>query len=203
MEKEHLGLHKDPRDCEGCSKLTKHKEKTLESYPTLLCRLLSIVAMPYQMNGVIKNEIYTICNRFMSNLCQLRESYCSNTERQVGDENLTCDELVLAMREAARFEEDARQDRGVTGTNVAAAVFFWPGLIGTYANTEEAMDAARDRQEYLSDLYSQKNCSAASRNASNSEGNLADQLLELQSALETGLITQEEYDAARARVLGL
>lgn len=79
------------------------------------------------------------------------------TERQAGDENLSCDQLILAMREAQQFEEDARDERGVTGTNVAAAVFFWPGLLGTYANSADAIDAARDRQEYLNDLYTQKN----------------------------------------------
>lgn len=122
------------------------------------------------------------------------------TERQAGDQNLTCDQLIVAMREAQQFEEDARDDRGVTGTNVAAVVFFWPGLLGTYANTADAIDAARDRQEYLNDLYTQKNCSIASQANGN---DIASQLRELQSLYEEGLLSEEEYAAARARVLGL
>ncbi len=122
------------------------------------------------------------------------------TERQAGDENLSCNELILALQEAADFEQDARGDRGVTGTNVAAAVFFWPGLLGTYANTEQAIDAARDRQEYLNVLYDQKSCSSATQNASS---DVAGQLRELRSMFDEGLLTQEEYDAARSRVLGL
>ena len=124
-------------------------------------------------------------------------------ERQAGDENLSCDELVLAMSEASRFEENARKDRGVTGTNVAAAIFFWPGLLGTYANTEEAISAAKDRQEYLEELYIRKGCSAGSGGSSPSTGDVAAQLRELREMFDEGLLTQEEYDAARARVLGL
>ena len=46
--------------------------------------------------------------------------------QQVGDENLSCQQLVQAISEAKRFEDDARHERGATGTNVAAALFFWP-----------------------------------------------------------------------------
>lgn len=80
--------------------------------------------------------------------------------RQPGDRNLSCAELVQAIEETDRFEEQARDERGVTGTNVAAAVFFWPALVGTYMNTEEAIEAAADRREYLNDLYDEKNCDA-------------------------------------------
>jgi hypothetical protein len=46
----------------------------------------------------------------------------------------------------------------VTGTNVAAALLFWPGLIGTYANTEDAINATKERKENLLKLASAKNC---------------------------------------------
>jgi hypothetical protein len=45
----------------------------------------------------------------------------------------------------------------VTGTNVAAAVFFWPALIATYANTEDAVNAAKDRQKNLAKIADEKN----------------------------------------------
>ncbi len=78
--------------------------------------------------------------------------------RQAGDESLSCSQLAAAIEEAEQFEADAREERGVTGTNVAAAVFFWPGLIGTYVNTEEAIEAAEERQEYLRDLQERRGC---------------------------------------------
>jgi hypothetical protein len=80
------------------------------------------------------------------------------TVQQPGDRSLSCSELVEQIRAAERFEEDARDERGVTGENVAAAVLFWPGLLATYANTEDAIDAARDRREHLMDIYDDKQC---------------------------------------------
>lgn len=82
-------------------------------------------------------------------------------ERTAADLNLSCEALLSEISEAERYENAARDDRGVTGTNVAAAVVFWPALLGTYANTEEAIKAAQGRQIYLTDLYSEKNCAPA------------------------------------------
>lgn len=78
--------------------------------------------------------------------------------KQARDVDLTCTELKAAYAEAQDFEAKARKERGVTGTNVAAAIFFWPAMIGTYRNTEEAIDAAKDRQKYLETLATGKNC---------------------------------------------
>mgnify|MGYP006295393111 CR=1 FL=1 len=79
-------------------------------------------------------------------------------EQQVTDQQLSCDELEAEMEEAQRFEEAARDERGLTGTNAAAAIFFPPALLGTYANTEEAIEAAEDRQEHLMTIHDEKNC---------------------------------------------
>jgi hypothetical protein len=77
---------------------------------------------------------------------------------QVGDEAMSCLQLQAAITDAGRFEQEARHERGVTGTNVAAAVLFWPALVGTYMNTDEAIDAARDRQRRLTGIHRQKGC---------------------------------------------
>jgi hypothetical protein len=79
--------------------------------------------------------------------------------KKISDNQLSCSEIVAQIEEADRFEEEARSERKVTGTNVAAAVFFWPALIGTYANTEEAIDAARERKQHLTTLHEKKGCS--------------------------------------------
>lgn len=78
--------------------------------------------------------------------------------RQTGDTDLTCAQIARELQEADRFEKEARKDRGVTGTNVAAAVFFWPALLGTYANTEEAINAANERKRVLMDLAEKRDC---------------------------------------------
>ncbi len=62
------------------------------------------------------------------------------------------------MKEAEEFRLKAEREKGVTGKNVAAAVFFWPAMLGTYANAEEAIKAAEDRKRHLMDIYRDKGC---------------------------------------------
>jgi outer membrane lipoprotein-sorting protein len=78
--------------------------------------------------------------------------------KQTGDSEMTCAQMQGAYAEAQEFEEKARKERGVTGTNVAAAIFFWPAMIGTYKNTEEAIDAAKERQKHLEKVAATKSC---------------------------------------------
>ena len=79
--------------------------------------------------------------------------------KKISDGDLSCTDLKEQIVEAERFEKEARDDRGVTGTNVAAALLFWPALIVTYANTEDAIEAAEERRAHLLELYEAKNCS--------------------------------------------
>jgi len=90
-------------------------------------------------------------------------SGCASPEvisaRQPGDDNLTCSQLTDQYEDAQTFEKKARAERGVTGKNVAAALLFWPALIGTYSNTDDAINAAQERQRRLERLASDKKCS--------------------------------------------
>ncbi|MDE0208514.1 MAG: hypothetical protein OXJ64_01365 [Boseongicola sp.] len=78
--------------------------------------------------------------------------------QQVGDDDLNCDQIKQQFVEAQEFEKEARKEKGVTGTNVAAALVFWPALLGTYSNVDEAVTAARDRQERLQKIAAGKGC---------------------------------------------
>ena len=78
--------------------------------------------------------------------------------RKTGDSNLTCAQISQEITEAERFEKEARKERTATGTNVAAAIFFWPALLVTYSNTEEAINAAKERRENMFKLAASKNC---------------------------------------------
>ena len=78
--------------------------------------------------------------------------------RQASDTDLDCRQLRMAYDEAQKFERDARDERGVTGKNVAATLLFWPALVGTYMNTEDAIKAARERQDHLYKLMQTKRC---------------------------------------------
>ena len=81
--------------------------------------------------------------------------------RRVTDGDLTCDQLKVQIAEAEDFEAKARKERGVTGTNVAAAILFWPALLGTYKNTEDAIEAAKERQKSLYAVAKGKSCAFA------------------------------------------
>ena len=78
--------------------------------------------------------------------------------RQPQDETLNCSQLKQAYDEAEGFEKNARDERGVTGKNTAAVLLFWPALIGTYMNTEDAIKAARDRKDHLYRIMQAKKC---------------------------------------------
>ena len=80
------------------------------------------------------------------------------SERQVGDSSLTCSQISAKIQEAEEFKNDARDEKGVTGTNVAAGLLFWPALLVTYSNAEEAIEAANDREDYLLELADSKGC---------------------------------------------
>jgi hypothetical protein len=78
--------------------------------------------------------------------------------RKAGDQTLSCEQLHQEILDAERYEKEARKERTVTGTNVAAAILFWPALIGTYSNTEEAINAAKERKENLLKIATSKGC---------------------------------------------
>jgi hypothetical protein len=66
--------------------------------------------------------------------------------KQTGDAGLSCSQIKDELEVADKYLKAAKKDRTVTGTNVAAAILFWPALLGTYVNTEEAINAAKERE---------------------------------------------------------
>lgn len=78
---------------------------------------------------------------------------------QSGDDAKSCDQLASAIQDADKFRKDAEGKKGVTGTNTAAALLFWPGLLVTYSDANAAIKAADQRKEYLTALRARKGCS--------------------------------------------
>ena len=75
-----------------------------------------------------------------------------------GDQQLTCGQLQNEFSDAQRFKKEADAEKSVTGGNVVRALFFWPAIIGTSMNANEAIAAADNRIVHLSNLMTQKNC---------------------------------------------
>ena len=80
-----------------------------------------------------------------------------------GDAGLTCPQLQNEYADALRFKKEASSEKGVTGGNVAR-LLFWPSIIGTYMNANEAIAAADNRLVNLSNLMSKSNCAVPAAN---------------------------------------
>ncbi len=79
-------------------------------------------------------------------------------EKTVTDENLTCEQIQTQLGQLEEIRTEARKGKTASGTNVAAAIFFWPAVIGNYANANEALEAADKRNLVLVDLAKKKRC---------------------------------------------
>ena len=77
---------------------------------------------------------------------------------QAGDDSMDCAALTYEIRRVEQGLADARAEKGVTGTNAGAALFWWPGLVATYVNVGEAVQAANDRIDHLTSLKYKKGC---------------------------------------------
>ncbi len=74
------------------------------------------------------------------------------------DATLSCSQLQNEYKEAEGFRTEADKEKSVTGGNVLRAILFWPAILGTASNANEAIAAANSRKVYLANLMSQKNC---------------------------------------------
>jgi hypothetical protein len=79
---------------------------------------------------------------------------CANPDvvqtHQSGDEELSCQALKAEMDRCEHALHKVKREKGVTGTNVAAVLFFW--LVATHCNVGEAVDALNRRSQHLSKL---------------------------------------------------
>ena len=75
-----------------------------------------------------------------------------------GDTGLTCAQMQNEYSDVQRLKKEADSEKSVTGGNVVRALLFWPAIIGTNMNANEAIAAADNRSVHLSNLMSQKNC---------------------------------------------
>ena len=75
-----------------------------------------------------------------------------------GDNGLTCAQLQNEYSDMQRFRDEADKEKGMTGGNVARALLFWPAILGTFSNANEAIAAADTRKVHLANLMNQKSC---------------------------------------------
>ncbi len=80
------------------------------------------------------------------------------TKTSVDDNSLTCEQIAIQMQQLEEIRAEAEKGKTASGKNVAAAILFWPAIIGNYQNAEQALEAANERHEVLVNLVAKKRC---------------------------------------------
>ncbi len=75
-----------------------------------------------------------------------------------GDTGLSCAQMQNEFSDVQRLKKEAEAEKNVTGGNVVRALLFWPAIIGTAMNANEAIAAADNRSVHLSNLMLQSKC---------------------------------------------
>lgn len=87
---------------------------------------------------------------------------CATSEKitavQIGDDKLSCNALKDELAKVDKAEQQINDKKGVTGTNVAAALFWLPGLVYTYYDAGEATRLLNERRSHLNVLYNKSAC---------------------------------------------
>jgi hypothetical protein len=92
---------------------------------------------------------------FTVSACVSPDVVLTNT---VEDGDLSCDQIQLQLQQLDQIRTEAAKGQTVSGANVAAALLFWPAVIGNYANAKEALEAAEKRNVVLVNLAEKKRC---------------------------------------------
>lgn len=99
----------------------------------------------------------------VAGLLVLSQSACVSTPKvavvQMGDDNLTCDQLKAEYQKLDAIDKEADENKSVNGRNVAAAVFFWPAVVSTVMSADDAQKRVEQRRTRLVELAKAKNCS--------------------------------------------
>ncbi len=121
---------------------------------------------------------------------------------QLGDEEMSCNELKLAYESASYHEDLAHQNKGVTDENILSGLFFFPAYFVTYGTSIHAEYNASQRKDHLLKLYLSKEC--GKNNSPKSKAKIAQKLKELEALKKLfvrGRIDQEEYLLSRKQIL--
>ena len=77
---------------------------------------------------------------------------------QVGDDDLTCEQIRNELEKLDNAQNEVDSKKGATGTNVASALFWLPGLAYTYYDAGQAERLITDRKSHLTNIANQKDC---------------------------------------------
>lgn len=92
----------------------------------------------------------------------LLTSACSSTTKvatvKPTDSKMTCEEINTEFAELETVMKEARKNKGASGTNIAAALLFWPAAVGNYVDAKDAEELVEERRQNLTKLAEKKGC---------------------------------------------
>ena len=130
-----------------------------------------------------------------------------------GDEELNCGQLKNAVAETERFKREAENVKGGTGGNITRGIFFWPAIVQSYSNANEAIAAANSRKVHLFNIMNDRKCKGVGElvvqtttilqeETKISKDNLSQELRDLAELHKSGILTDEEFSKAKSKILG-
>jgi chorismate synthase len=96
------------------------------------------------------------CATLSLGACATNQKVSTN---QLSDAGLTCAQITSQDKDLDAVLEKAKHNKGVSGANVAAVLFFWPAAIGNYMDADKAEELVVKRKAVLADLHKAKSCS--------------------------------------------
>ena len=89
-------------------------------------------------------------------------SACSSTTKvatlKPTDSKMSCAEINQEFADLDTVMREAKKNKGASGTNIAAAVFFWPAAVGNYVDAKDSEELVAERQVNLTNLAQSKGC---------------------------------------------
>lgn len=81
-----------------------------------------------------------------------------NPNARKPDSDLSCTEIRAEIARAQSARDEAGKNRGLSGQNVAWAIFFLPGVVANEYTNDQVQKAADNRTATLNKIYAAKNC---------------------------------------------
>ncbi len=120
---------------------------------------------------------------------------------QANDDALSCREINSEMTKAQMVIDGVNKDKeDLTAADITDGILWFPfNLIAKHGNYKSAIEAADRRITHLSDLRKERNCPVMAHDDGGSDP--VSQLAKLQELYSNGALTEDEYTAAKKKLL--
>ena len=75
---------------------------------------------------------------------------------QLGDNSMSKEQIIAEMAKLDNMQKEVESKKGMTGTNIASVLLWWPGIAYTYYDAAEANKLIQERRSHLMSIYNRK-----------------------------------------------